>query len=322
MAAASSSTQSLKVWQVWPGQHSFCCDGRIMVGPDFGVTVFAFLLTTGASAAFWLFVCPGLPLAYTLVGVVLYLLTVTFMVATATTDPGIVPSNRNMDDAEADACAATPRSIEVNGVSVPLKWCRTCRIYRPPRTAHCSECNVCVEKFDHHCPWMGQCIGKRNYRFFLGFVSSVVALCGYTLAISGYVGWRAALQVDPRSLAGDFLSKVAHRAPVAMSLVGLPGLIMLCVAPLACYHATLVCSNKTTSEEIKDVSSAEAEPQPCLSPQAFSLPFTHLQPSRSRRRPSTAAILTIAPRVTTATRRAARRESRLDSCRARPPRSP
>ena len=105
-------------------------------------------------------------------------------------------------------------------------------------------------------PWMGQCIGRRNYRFFLGFVTSVVALCGYTLAISGYVGYRAALQVDPRSFAGDFFSKVAHKAPVAMSLVGLPGLIMLCVAPLACYHATLVCANKTTSEEIKDVRSA------------------------------------------------------------------
>ena len=103
---------------------------------------------------------------------------------------------------------------------------------------------------------MGQCIGRRNYRFFLGFVTSVVALCGYTLAISGYVGYRAALQVDPRSFAGDFFSKVAHKAPVAMSLVGLPGLIMLCVAPLACYHATLVCANKTTSEEIKDVRSA------------------------------------------------------------------
>ena len=80
---------------------------------------------------------------------------VAFMAATATTDPGIVPANRNMDDAEAEANANAHRTVEVNGMTLKLKWCRTCRIFRPPRAAHCSECNVCVEKFDHHCPWMG-----------------------------------------------------------------------------------------------------------------------------------------------------------------------
>jgi len=252
MAAPSASTQSLKTWQVWHGAHTFCCDGRFMVGPDFGVTVFAFLLTSCASIAFWIFVCPSLPLLYTVIGVVLYVQTVAFMAATATTDPGIVPSNRNMDEAEADACAASQRSIEVNGVQVPLKWCRTCRIFRPPRAAHCSECNVCVEKFDHHCPWMGQCIGRRNYRFFLGFVISVVALCCYTLVFSAYIGYRAAIQSDMGALHSNVLARMARHAPASLALVGLPGLIVLCVAPLACYHCSLVCSNKTTSEEIKD----------------------------------------------------------------------
>ena len=91
MAAASSSTQALKVWQVWPGTHQFFCDGRVMVGPDFGVTVFAFLLTTGTSVATWIFVCPSLRLPFTLCDVALYILTVCFMALTATTDPGIVP---------------------------------------------------------------------------------------------------------------------------------------------------------------------------------------------------------------------------------------
>ena len=160
-ASPAMDEKNLKVWQAWHGSHTFCCDGRCMFGPDVGVTCFALLLTSGASLAFWVFVCPTLPLAFGVLGAALYLLTVYFMWRCATTDPGILPRNTSMSDAEALAASQERPTVEVNGVPVPLKWCRTCRIWRPPRAAHCSECNVCVEKFDHHCPWMGQCIGRR-----------------------------------------------------------------------------------------------------------------------------------------------------------------
>lgn len=256
-AEVSAAETSLKVWEAWPGNHIFCCDGRCMVGPDVGVTAFAAALTTGASAGFWIFVGPSLALPYRLVGALLYVLTIGFMILTATTDPGIVPSNRSMDEAEADACANMQKSVTINGVTVPLKWCRTCRIFRPPRAAHCSECNVCVEKFDHHCPWMGQCIGRRNYRFFLGFVISVCALCAYTLVLSAYGAYRAVRLPPPNSrpavgLPPDFISRVMFVAPVPTGLVVFTAVIMLCVAPLACYHCSLVCNNTTTAEEIKE----------------------------------------------------------------------
>ena len=47
-----------------------------------------------------------------------------------------------------------------------LSYCHTCKHIRPPRAFHCSTCDVCIEAHDHHCPWVGTCIGPRNIQDF------------------------------------------------------------------------------------------------------------------------------------------------------------
>mmetsp|Transcript_23686 Transcript_23686/g.42893 ORF Transcript_23686/g.42893 Transcript_23686/m.42893 type:complete len:292 (-) Transcript_23686:42-917(-) len=46
-------------------------------------------------------------------------------------------------------------------------WCKKCRHERPERAHHCSTCGVCILRMDHHCPWIVNCIGWRNHKYFL-----------------------------------------------------------------------------------------------------------------------------------------------------------
>jgi len=61
--------------------------------------------------------------------------------------------------------------------------CPDCEVLRTPRSRHCAICNRCVERFDHHCPWLNNCVGVRNNNCFLVFLFSL-SLCLVTIMAS------------------------------------------------------------------------------------------------------------------------------------------
>jgi len=73
----------------------------------------------------------------------------------------------------------TPTINENSFIGKPrdkYKYCNECKIWvsNEKTTEHCFECNICVEGYDHHCPWTGKCIAKNNIYFFYIFISSIL----------------------------------------------------------------------------------------------------------------------------------------------------
>ena len=100
-------------------------------------------------------------LVWFLVSMLLIVMTLWSYVMVASTDPGKVPDEFLLEDEGSAALALHVGNMDV---------CGTCKLYKPPRAHHCSRCNRCVLKYDHHCPWIAQCVGFFNYKLYLLFV--------------------------------------------------------------------------------------------------------------------------------------------------------
>ena len=100
-----------------------------------------------------------------------YIIELCNMILGCFTDPGILPRQGK------DFFYQTNRPLSrrvINGHYLLMSYCYSCSLFRPPRSSHCSVCDNCVERFDHHCLWLGTCIGKRNYRYFYILILNIM----------------------------------------------------------------------------------------------------------------------------------------------------
>ncbi|CAN0457929.1 unnamed protein product [Ascophyllum nodosum] len=114
--------------------------------------------------------------------------------------------------------------------SVTNSACYTCSIERPLRSRHCRNCRRCVRAFDHHCPFVGNCVGAGNYRWFLLYIVCLVASTWLFVAVCLDSWWHLGF------------SLVEFFSGALVALFGFFGLFLFT------YHAQLIHKNLTTSE--------------------------------------------------------------------------
>ncbi|XP_072126766.1 palmitoyltransferase ZDHHC9 [Mobula birostris] len=259
--ATKGEKKPTRKWQKLPGRNTFCCDGRIMMARQKGVFYLTVFLIVGTSALFFAFECPYLAIHLSPVipvfAIILFIFVMAMLLRTSFSDPGVLPRAEPDEAAfvEMEIEAANgnvpagqrppPRikDIQINNQIIKLKYCYTCKIFRPPRASHCSVCDNCVERFDHHCPWVGNCVGKRNYRFFYLFTISLSFLTVYIFAFD-------IVHVALRSVDNGFLNTLKDTPGTVLEVV-ICFFTLWSVIGLSGFHTYLIALNQTTNEDIK-----------------------------------------------------------------------
>lgn len=146
------------------------CGGRLVTSPAWHMMGFITFLIVAIGVVFFVFECARLvpnavltahracafrapfasreySLAVPIVLGVVLLAALASLFVTAFTDPGVLPRRREgalPTQDELDRLPAVYYDMQVNGADLPVKFCHTCSMWRPPRCSHCSTCNCCI----------------------------------------------------------------------------------------------------------------------------------------------------------------------------------
>lgn len=120
-----------------------------------------------------------------------------------------------------------------------MRICQWCFKAKPDRCHHCSQCNRCILKMDHHCPWVANCIGFYNYKYFFNMLFYCAMTCNLVI-------WTA-YPVMTRTLTNptSFDYKIAYFIVTSYVLSVVLGAL---ITAFWFFHIYLQCCQYTTIE--------------------------------------------------------------------------
>ena len=243
---------SILVRDIWKGRHEFftICGFTVMkvrgqTGPVFtflslfiGVILhIVFIESYFASKSYYL---------STLLVVILWICSLKMMLRAWLSDPGILPRKKTTyhpKTATYRPSAPNPQYVCSSGRRVKLNYCSTCEMYQPPRTAHCILSDSCVMRFDHFCPWIGNSVGLRNYKYFFKFL-----IIGGILLLDIIIScvMRIVAHVSPK-LEGD-VNEISFGMGIFILVFAV---IFFCfILGMIVFHTYLQATNQTTYENV------------------------------------------------------------------------
>lgn len=218
-------------WFVFDGLGITCA------GITYGLILYAEFVVIGVilSTDF-----PSSPWAYlhSLLFTCLALLAVSAHARSMTSDPGTIPKgNFNEDNIRNSGYAAGDVVVR----------CTKCECIKLHRAHHCSTCQRCIRKMDHHCPWINNCVGEYNQKFFMLFTFYIMMISIYSLILAAqYVfscsdkDWQGCSYFSPPATIIFIIFLVFEGL-----LFGIFTLVMLCT------QVSAVISDETTIENLK-----------------------------------------------------------------------